>query len=136
MTDPADLSFDDWIIANACRIADAREVSVEDLKTEPGELSAQLSRVRQHFVSIGEVKADATSWVNKTKALAVQRVRKEYPDFNANERKAMVDADPDYIKALHIRGDIITTAAALKSMGFEIMNDRRTSFSPQHHNDD
>lgn len=133
---PPDLTFEQWVILRADAIAEARGVSVEDVATEPAELAKQLARARQHLVIVGELKADATSWVNKTRALAVQEARRKYPDYPVDERRVMADADPLYVAALKVRDDVAATAAALKAMHFEILNDRRTSFNPAAHNDD
>ncbi len=130
------LTFDEWVVAKALTIAEARGVSVEDLATEPAELSKQLARCRQQFVAMGEVKADATSWVLKTHAVAIQEARKKYAGYSAKERSTMAESNDTYLRALRIREDVATTLAALKTMSFEIMNDRRTSFVPSAHNND
>ena len=130
------MTFDEWVVANAEAIAAARAVSVEDLCAEPGALATQLARVRQHVVSLGTVKADATSWVNKTRALAVQGTRMNCGEYSSNERKVIADADPTYLSALKLKEDVGTTMSALKSMHFEILNDRRTSFVPKAHDND
>ena len=133
---PPDLTFDAWIKQKAEAIAEARGVSVEDVATEPGEVSRQIARARQHFVAMGELKADASSWVNKTRALAVVRVRKENGDYGADERKIMIDADPEYVRAVHVRSELTVTVTALRGMIFEIMNGRRSNVPSGVDNDD
>lgn len=120
------LTFKQWVITKADSIAEARGVSVEDIATEPGALQTQVARARQHAVVMDELKADAKSWVLKAKAAAIQDARRKYADYATDERKAMAESDTDYLLALKIFGDIAATASALKSMHFEILNDRRT----------
>ncbi len=133
---PADLDFDDWVLQHAESIAEARRVSVAALGTEPGEIAAQLAHVRRYFVQMGLLLQDATSWVLKSHAVATQETRKKYGDYPADERKIMAKADPSYLCALKMQGDIETTVSALKQMHFEILNGRRATFNPQAHNDD
>jgi len=130
------MNLDEWIIANSVAIAEARGVSVEEVANEPGEISNQLARIRQHFLAMGMLKNDATTWVNKTRALAMQKIRNDEEKYTADERKLLSDADPDYLKALHIRGEIQATESALKSFHFELLNDRRTSYVPKMHDND
>lgn len=127
------LTFEQWVVSKADQISEARGVSVEDLATEPGELSKQLARVRQHFVAMGEVKADATSWVNKARAAAIQTVFKTHDEYSSQERKMIADADPTFLQALRMKEEVANTIAALKAMHFEILNDRRSSFNPKAH---
>jgi len=100
---------------------------VAEVSTEPGEIAAQLSKARKCAVEMGELKAEATSWVLRTKAAATQKVRATCIGYRVDELKAMAEAEPEYLAALIIRGDIAATADALKSMHYEILNDRRTS---------
>lgn len=125
-----------WLTAKAKVIAEARGVSVEDVATEPAALAKQIARVRQHFVAMGELKADASSWVNKTYALAITAARTKYPQHSADERLAMAEADAEYLTAVRIKDDITTTMRALDKMHFELLNDRRTGFRPAMHNND
>ncbi len=121
------MNFQQWAQAVAPEVATARGYSVEDVATEPGEIAAQLSRARKYAVIMGELKTEAKSWVLKSRAVAIENTRNRKPDFNSDERKSISDADPDYLAALKIHGHISSTHEALKSMHFEILNDRRTS---------
>lgn len=126
------MTFDEWVVNNVHAITAAHAVSVEDISPDPGILAAQLASARKHFVALGELKADATSWVNKTYAMAVQEARK-LDGYTAPERKAMAEADPIYLCALKLQSDVATIMRALDKMHYEILNDRRTGFSPRMH---
>ena len=130
---PISPDFGAWIQSNADLIAEARGVSVENPPADHGEIGAQLARARQFFVAMGSLKGEATGWVNKTRALAMVRVRHLHSNMSADERRILTDADPEYLLALKMKTDIAVTEAALKSLGFEGMNDRRSSFSPRMH---
>ena len=121
------MNFTQWVVENTEKIVKARACSVEDISTEPGAIAAQLARARQSSVEVGELKADATAWVLKTKAAAIQKIHSQSLGYRADEMKAMAEADADYLAAIKMRDNIATTVAALKTMSFEIMNDRRTS---------
>lgn len=130
------MTFDEWVVSIADQISDARTASVADLEAEPGALAAQLANVRKHIVALGTIKADATSWVNKTKALAVTKAYTDHPDASTAERKVFYEADETYLLALKLKEDVGTTMSALKSMHYEILNDRKTSFVPKAHDSD
>lgn len=121
------MTFDDWVVAQANAISDARAVSVADVGADPGEVALQLQKSRQHFVAVAELKADATSWVNKTYAAALESARKAGLR-SADERRAAAEADATYNRALEIQAKLAATLRALDKLHFEILNDRRTSF--------
>lgn len=133
---PSDLDFDDWVLRHAEDIAEARRVSVASLGTEPGEIAAQLTHARRYFIQMGLLLQDATSWVLKSHAVATQETRNKWPEMTADERRVMTKADPSYLCALKVQGDLEITVSALKSLHFEILNGRRATFNPQAHNDD
>jgi hypothetical protein len=121
-------TFAEWVTLNASKVEEARKASTAELSTEPGPIANQLRHVRRHFVLMGYLLADAKTWTLKAHASATQEVRRKYPDYNGDERKAMAKSEDDYVKALHIEQMIETTASALKQMHFEILNGRRTTF--------
>lgn len=132
----SDVTFEEWVLQHVGTIEEARRVSVAALGTEPGEIAAQLAHVRRYFVSVGLLLQDATSWVLKAHAVATQDARKKWGDYPADERRVMAKADPAYLGALKLQGDIEVTVSALKQMHFEILNGRRATFNPHAHNDD
>lgn len=133
--DQMNYQFAQWVTGKADAIAEARGVSVEDVATEPGEITVQIARARKNYVVMGVLKADASSWVNKTRAMALVKVKDTTTGFSADERKILADADDDYLKALRIKGEIAVTATALRSMAFEI-RDERKSYAPSHIDND
>lgn len=125
-----DDSLESWIIKHSATITEARRVSVAPLETEPGPMANQMSHVRKCFVSVGFLLQDAKTWVLKSHAVATQETRKNNPDLTAEERRIVTKADPTYLRALDVEGKLDITVAALKSLHYEAMSVRKTTYNP------
>lgn len=112
-------------------IEQARLFGVAPLPEEPGTMHQDLSRSNAEQSRMASLLTDAESFVIMAYAAAVLRVRREYPDITADERRAVAKADPQHLGALDLRGDLAAVVDSLKNKSYALMNLRRTTYTPQ-----
>ena len=122
--------FDSWWDNVKDEVAQAQAFSIAPLSDEPAVMGQDLSRANSEQARMGLLLVDASSFVAQAEAVAMMRVRREYDDLSASERKVMVKADAEYQGAVRLRDSLDIIMSALKSKSFAIMNLRRTTFTP------
>lgn len=123
-------NFESWWNENKDELAQAQAFSVASMSDEPAVMGQELSRANSEQARMGFLLVDANSFVNKAEATAMMRVRQEYADLSAAERKVLSRADDQYLQAVRLRDTLEIIVNALKSKSMAYMNLRRTTFTP------
>lgn len=119
-----------WLAENRDEIEQAQAFALAPLSDEPAVMGQDLSRANSEQARMGLLLVDASSFVAQAEAVAMMRVRREYDDLSASERRVMVKADAEYQCAVRLRDSLDIIMSALKSKSMSIMNLRRTTFTP------
>ena len=122
--------IDGWLDDHLHEIRECQSFAIDELPDEPHALGQHLSIAQSMYPRMGFLLTDAEAFVLAAHAAAVVRVKQEYGDWTAEERRVLAKADLDYIAAKKLRDNLEVVVQALKAKGFSIMNLNRTILNP------
>ena len=120
-------TLEGWLDDHLHEIREAQDFSVDDLPHEPASLAEHLSLAQSLYPRMGFLLADAESFVLKAHAVSVMKVRGEFQDYTAEERKVISKSEPNYLAVVKLRDDLAVITQALKNKCFSIMNTRNNT---------
>lgn len=116
-------TFTSWLSEWSDEIEQTQLFSRSEMPSEPTAIRENLSRTVSEYARMGALLADAERYVVLARAAASLEVKREHDDLNANERKAVVEADISDV--VRTRDILQAMVAALKERGYALMNGRR-----------
>ena len=120
-----ELTLDEWLSQTEILRADLYVYGKSPLPIERGPRHLDLDEAIYKSDSCGRLVADADSFVTQMTAQAVLRVKKEYPDNSADERKMLVK---DAVREIqHIRDSLAITQRTIRDRIFTSLNANRSS---------